>query len=112
MFTGIVESVGDVLAVERSPDFRRLTISSPQVAPESAVGGSVAVDGVCLTIARVMNDGFAVSLIPHTLAATTIASKRAGDEVNIEVDIVAKYIARLAAAHVDSRRGGADARTV
>ena len=53
-----------------------------------------------------------MSLIPHTLAATTIASKRAGDEINIEVDIVAKYIARLAAAHFDPTRGGADARTI
>ena len=74
--------------------------------------GSVAVDGISLTVARVMNEGFAVSLIPHTLAATTIASKRAGDDVNIEMDIVAKYIARLAAAHFDPTRGGADARTI
>ena len=57
--------------------------------------GSVAVDGVSLTVAAVDDDGFAVALIPHTLAVTTLASLAPGDEVNLEADVLAKYVERL-----------------
>ncbi|MER3417088.1 MAG: riboflavin synthase [Gemmataceae bacterium] len=56
--------------------------------------GSVAVDGVSLTIVEVLADGFTVALIPHTLAVTTLGSKSVGDTVNLEVDILAKYVVR------------------
>jgi riboflavin synthase len=58
--------------------------------------GSVAVDGVSLTVAEVDGEGFAVALVPHTLAVTTLGALAAGDEVNLEVDVVAKYVERLA----------------
>lgn len=57
--------------------------------------GSVAVDGTSLTVAALDDDGFAVALIPHTLEATTLGSLEPGDEVNLEVDVIAKYVERL-----------------
>jgi riboflavin synthase len=58
--------------------------------------GSIAVDGTSLTVAAVDDAGFAVALIPHTLAATTLGSLELGDPVNLEVDVLAKYVERLA----------------
>jgi riboflavin synthase len=58
--------------------------------------GSVAVDGVSLTVADLDEEGFAVALVPHTLAATTLGSLAPGDEVNLEADVLAKYVERLA----------------
>jgi riboflavin synthase len=57
--------------------------------------GSVAVDGCSLTIARVTDDGFTVAVIPHTAAVTTLGHRKPGDRVNVEVDILAKYVERL-----------------
>jgi riboflavin synthase len=57
--------------------------------------GSIAVDGVSLTIAALDDDGFAVALVPHTLAATTLGAAKPGDAVNLEVDVLAKYVERL-----------------
>lgn len=62
-----------------------------------AVKGSIAVDGVSLTINTVDDDGFGVNLIPHTMAATTLGRLAAGDRVNIEIDQVARYVERLLA---------------
>ncbi|HWS46721.1 MAG TPA: riboflavin synthase [Acidimicrobiia bacterium] len=59
--------------------------------------GSMTVDGVSLTVAAVFDDGFAVAVIPHTLAVTTLGARAAGDRVNLEVDLVAKYVERLLA---------------
>ena len=57
--------------------------------------GSIAVDGVSLTVAGVGEGWFAVALVPHTLAATTLGERAAGDPVHLEVDVVAKYVERL-----------------
>ena len=57
--------------------------------------GSIAVDGVSLTLVEVTNDQFSVALIPHTLDATTLGFKQAGASVNLETDLIAKYVARL-----------------
>jgi riboflavin synthase len=57
--------------------------------------GSVAVDGTSLTVAALDDDGFAVALVPHTLEATTLGSLEPGDGVNLEVDVIAKYVERL-----------------
>ncbi len=75
--------------------------------------GSVAVDGVSLTVARVGQDWFTVALIPHTLAVTTLGGRRPGDPVHLEVDVLAKYVERLlvpyAPGAVPARPGGAPA---
>ena len=63
--------------------------------------GSITVDGVSLTIVDVLADGFTVAIIPHTAAVTTLGSHRAGDLVNLEVDIMAKHVERLIAHHLD-----------
>ena len=63
-----------------------------------AVKGSIAVDGVSLTVTDVGDDWFEVGLIPETLRATTLGAKQAGDPVNLEVDVLAKYVARLVGA--------------
>jgi riboflavin synthase len=61
--------------------------------------GSIAVDGISLTVASVAEYSFAVALIPHTMAATTLAAKSVGARVNLEVDMIAKYVERLLGAH-------------
>jgi riboflavin synthase len=60
--------------------------------------GSIAVEGVSLTIASLAEDGFAVALVPHTREATTLGAAAVGDEVNLEVDVLAKYVERMLAA--------------
>lgn len=60
--------------------------------------GSIAVDGVSLTVVAVLSDGFRVALIPHTMAATTLGAASVGGRVNLEVDVIAKYVERLLAA--------------
>ena len=89
MFTGIVREVGRVLSF----DGRRLVVGAE--ATRAAEGDSVAVDGVSLTVAAVDERGFAVALVPHTLEATTLDELAPGDAVNLEVDILAKYVERL-----------------
>jgi riboflavin synthase len=68
--------------------------------------GSVAIDGVSLTVNEVSSDGFTVNIIPHTAQATTLHLRRPGDEVNIEVDILAKYVERLLMHKGGGRPGG------
>ena len=66
--------------------------------------GSIAVDGVSLTVVEVTDDGFSVALIPTTLAATTLGGKTRGDLVNLEVDVLAKYLEKLAGLHTEENR--------
>ena len=72
----------------------QVTVSAA-VKPYIAYKGAITVDGVSLTIANVFDDNFEVALVPHTLKATTLGKKRIGDIVNIEVDVVARYIENL-----------------
>ena len=65
--------------------------------------GSIAIDGISLTVNEVGGDGFSVNIIPHTARNTTILDKKAGDEVNIEVDVIGKYVERLLGKGKDSR---------
>jgi riboflavin synthase len=57
--------------------------------------GSITVDGISLTVVAAVEDGFTVAVIPHTMAVTTLGTKGAGDTVNLEVDVTAKYVERL-----------------
>jgi riboflavin synthase len=96
---GHVDGVGEVVAVEREGDGVRMAVAFPRsLAPFVVEKGSVAVDGVSLTAASVDGDRFGVSLVPHTLAVTTLGSATVGDPVNVEVDIIAKYVQRLVGA--------------
>jgi riboflavin synthase len=94
---GHVDGVGEVVGVEAEPTGGAwLTIRPPAELVRYLVDkGSVSVDGVSLTVAGVDGDAFSVALIPHTLAVTTLGAAGAGDEVNLEVDVLAKYVERL-----------------
>ena len=93
---GHVDGVGAVLAMERQGDTHWLRIRAPgELLPFLAVKGSVAVDGVSLTIAELTGDVFAIALIPHTLHATIAQWYHPGTTVNLEADCLARYVKRL-----------------
>ncbi|HEY8317082.1 MAG TPA: riboflavin synthase, partial [Gaiellaceae bacterium] len=93
---GHVDGVGRVRSVEPEGDGRRIWLdAAPEIVRYCVEKGSIAVDGVSLTVAALDTAGFAVALIPHTLAETTLGSLAAGDPVNLEVDVLAKYVERL-----------------
>ena len=90
---GHVDGVGTVVALERTPTGATLTVEAPDDLGRYLVEkGSVAVDGVSLTVARLDRTTFDVALVPHTLAATTLGDLAAGDPVNLEADVIAKYV--------------------
>jgi riboflavin synthase len=92
---GHVDGVGRVRELRREGEDVRLFVACPPEVAEHLVGkGSIAIDGVSLTVVSVRGDGFDVALIPHTLAATTLGALRPGDRVNLEVDVLAKYVRR------------------
>ncbi len=92
---GHVDSVGEI--AEAAPDLRvRL---APELLRYVVEKGSITVDGISLTVAAVLDDGFTVAIIPHTAAVTTLGSKGVGDMVNIEIDVVAKYVESLLEGH-------------
>lgn len=96
MVSGHVDGVGKVVSV--APDGRssRWTFEVPgEIARYIAHKGSVCIDGTSLTVNEVGGNRFGVNLIPHTVAHTTFVARRPGDAVNIEVDVVARYVERL-----------------
>ena len=100
LMTGHVDGQGTVKAFAPVPADQhgswRLDIEAPtELARFIATKGSIAVDGVSLTVNEVDGTRFAVNLIPHTLAATTLKSLAEGDPVNLEIDLLARYVARL-----------------
>lgn len=95
---GHVDGVGRVTARDDQPGMVVLEVAAPaHLAPYLAAKGSVAVQGVSLTVVDVDADDarFRVGLIPHTCAVTTLGALRVGDRVNLEVDVIAKYVERL-----------------
>ncbi len=95
---GHVDGVGRLLSRTSSDHWDLLAISLPaELARYVVEKGSITVDGVSLTVVSVADDRFSVSLIPTTLALTTLGSKGPGDPVNLEVDVIAKYVERLMA---------------
>ena len=96
LVAGHVDGVGKVVAVHDDGAAQRWIFSAPQtLARYIAVKGSIAIDGTSLTVNEVDGDTFGVTLIPHTLAVTTFGARKAGDAVNLEVDLVARYVERL-----------------
>jgi riboflavin synthase len=93
---GHVDGVGRVRSVEPEGDGARLWLDlEPALLQYCVEKGSIAVDGVSLTIAALDETGLAIALVPHTLRETTLAALRAGAEVNLEADLLAKYVERL-----------------
>jgi riboflavin synthase len=95
---GHVDAVGRVRSVDPEGEGRRVWIDAPPDLLRLCVEkGSIAVQGVSLTIAELDDAGFAVALIPHTLVETTLGELDPGDDVNLEADVLAKYVERLVA---------------
>lgn len=93
---GHVDGVGGVRSVEDEGEGRRIWFDAPADVRRYVVEkGSIAVQGTSLTVAALDERGFAVALIPHTLAATTLGALRPGDRVNLEADVLAKYVEAL-----------------
>jgi riboflavin synthase len=89
---GHVDAVGRVASVD---DGRVWVEAAPEILRYCVEKGSITVDGVSLTIAALRGDAFEVALIPHTLEVTTLGAVEPGDEVNLEVDVLAKYVEKL-----------------
>jgi riboflavin synthase len=94
---GHVDGVGEVASIEPTGDGgARLAVRVPPDLRRYLVEkGSVSVDGVSLTVAATEADAFSVALVPHTMAVTTLGAVRPGDPVNVEVDVIAKYVEAL-----------------
>ena len=96
LMAGHVDGLGRVVAIEPDARSQRWTFELPaELARYAAPKGSIAIDGVSLTINEVDNRRFGVKLIPHTVEVTTFGDRKVGDAVNIEVDLVARYVERL-----------------
>ena len=100
--TGHVDGVGEIVALADEGDSKRVTIAAgPEIAPYVAAKGSITLDGVSLTVNEVVDreDGthFSVNIIPHTQAVTTLGALEAGQPVNIEIDVLARYLQRMEA---------------
>ncbi len=93
---GHVDSIGTVVGVDPEGDGRRFSIEVADAVSRYIVEkGSVTVDGVSLTVAALTEHGFQIALIPHTLQVTILGQRQIGDRVNIEIDVIAKYVERL-----------------
>lgn len=104
---GHIDGVGTIAGRQDSPGQVTMRFRvEPQIAAMTVPKGSIAVDGISLTLVDVWEDGFSVALIPTTLSNTTLGSKGAGDKVNIETDVLGKWIKRLLSAGRAEEPGG------
>ncbi len=99
LVTGHVDGVGEVVAFNDIGESWRLVVRAPHaLAKYIAVKGSITINGVSLTVNRVSGSEFEVNLIPHTLEVTTLNELKAGAKVNLEIDLIARYVERMMAA--------------
>ena len=97
---GHIDTASRVLAFEKVKADHRLEIALPKDFARYVVfKGSIAIDGISLTVAEVLDESFAVWIIPHTLAVTNLRARKAGESVNLEFDLLAKYVERIVATH-------------
>lgn len=103
MFTGIVEVVGKITALESGRDAVRLTVSAARIAEEVAIGDSVAINGVCLTVVEIVAPKIAFEAVYETLRRTTLGQRRVGDSVNLERALKAdgRFGGHIVQGHVD-----------
>jgi riboflavin synthase len=96
LVAGHVDGVGRIVDMRGDGQSRRFTVEAPaELARYIAPKGSVALDGISLTINEVAGRRFGINVIPHTLTHTTLGARKPGDRVNLEVDPIARYVARL-----------------
>ena len=99
LVSGHVDGVGRVLSIHDDARAQRWRFAAPPALSKYiAIKGSICVDGVSLTVNAVDHEGFEVALIPHTVAHTAFSSTAVGDAVNLEIDLVARYVERLLSA--------------
>ena len=102
LVTGHVDAVGRVREKREEGNGWRIFIDAPASVLRYVIKkGSIAIDGISLTVAEVDNAGFAIAMIPHTAKLTTLGFKTAGDSVNLESDIIGKYVERLLAGRME-----------
>ena len=96
LVSGHVDGVGEVVAFNDIGESWQLAVRAPQqLAKYIAVKGSITINGVSLTVNQVAGSEFEVNLIPHTLEVTTLDELKAGDKVNLEIDLIARYVERM-----------------
>jgi len=96
LVSGHVDGLGRIVAIEPDARSQRWRIEAPQaLARYIAAKGSICVDGVSLTVNAIDGNEFEVNLVPHTVAHTTFHDRREGDRVNLEIDMLARYVERL-----------------
>jgi riboflavin synthase len=96
LVSGHVDGVGEVVEFTDLDESWKLSVRVPQsLAKYIAVKGSITINGVSLTVNQVEGDVFSVNLIPYTLEVTTLNELRAGDKVNVEIDLIARYVERI-----------------
>jgi riboflavin synthase len=96
LVSGHVDGVGTIVSIEDDGGAQRWTFSAPSALSRYiAVKGSICIDGTSLTVNVVDGETFGVTLIPHTLAVTTFGARQRGDRVNLEVDLIARYLERM-----------------
>jgi riboflavin synthase len=100
---GHVDGTGEIVRIDQEGEFFRVRIRYPAPLSKYFVAkGSVAVDGISLTVADLASDTFDVQIVPHTWAMTTLSAAKVGDTVNLECDLIGKYVARLAELRLES----------
>jgi riboflavin synthase len=106
LVSGHVDGTGEVLSISADGGSRRFVFRAPDHLGRFLAGkGSIAVDGISLTVNAVWGSDFTINVIPHTLAATTLGTTAEGARVNLEIDMLARYVARLLAADVAATGG-------
>jgi riboflavin synthase len=106
LVTGHVDAVGRIAERARQGDGEFIRIRFPrELGPLLVMKGSIAVDGISLTVAELSRETFGVAIIPHTLRHTTLSDRRVGDPVNLEADLLGKHVARLLAIQVGGVSG-------
>ena len=94
--SGHIDGVAKIISIKKEGDSHRLMIEAPEaLAKFIAPKGSVALDGISLTVNEVEGNRFGINIIPHTWDVTTLGQKQVGDNLNIEIDLMARYAARL-----------------
>ena len=107
LVAGHIDGTGRVTEVRKDDNAIWYTIqAAPQVLRYIVEKGSIAVDGISLTVARVETDRFAISAIPHTVAQTVLRDRKEGDLVNLETDIIGKYVEKLLSPAPESQASG------
>ena len=111
--SGHVDGVGTIATITRDDNAIWYTISTaPEILRYIVEKGSITIDGTSLTVARVDSTSFAISAIPHTVAVTILGRKKVGDQVNLENDIIGKYVEKLmqggsqSSGTVEPKKGG------